>query len=453
MVARNESYDNVVTFKEIDIELFDTDVTDGDRVDVSFNGELVEENLTLTAEGTSIALPELVAGPNKLELKARNVGTVDESNTVGVRFSESFNLYGDLERTEYLLPQGDNSTLDVELGLPAIRIDGERAPFAAQHIRDALGEPTVLTLPRDGKNEQRRQRNRNDYLRNGGQVPEGYEIDEVPPAATLESGDTANTSKRAIPRKDNGSGGGQFGRQVDNYGAPGTKLPDNSSIDFFATPPNYETGVSGIVPDNGTSGDDSSLVGDNSADDLIYGFEGNDVISGKGGDDTLIGGAGTDKLRGKGDNDSLLGEAGKDTLTGGAGADLLNGGSGNDILKGGRGKDTLSGGLGNDKLSGNGGEDLFNLTTGEGTDRIEDFNRLQDLIGLGNDLVFEDLTISNITDSAGELLLSSASVLPQPLIRSLIPSSSAIKAGDEFIGIVEGVPADQIDANSFAVEA
>ena len=195
------------------------------------------------------------------------------------------------------------------------------------------------------------------------------------------------------------------------------------------------------------------MVGDNSADDLIYGFEGSDVISGKGGDDTLIGGAGTDKLRGKGDNDSLLGEAGKDTLTGGAGADLLNGGSGNDILKGGRGKDTLSGGLGNDKLSGNGGEDLFNLTTGEGTDRIEDFNRLQDLIGLGNDLVFEDLTISNITDSAGELLLSSASVLPQPLIRSLIPSSSAIKAGDEFIGIVEGVPADQIDANSFAVEA
>lgn len=76
MVARNESYDNVVTFQEIDVELFDTDVADGDRVNVSFNGQLVEENLTLTAQGTSVALPDLVAGPNTLEVTARNVGTV-----------------------------------------------------------------------------------------------------------------------------------------------------------------------------------------------------------------------------------------------------------------------------------------------------------------------------------------------------------------------------------------
>ena len=139
MVARNESYDNVVTSDKIDIELFDTDVADGDRVDVSFNGELVEENLTLTEEGTSVALPDLVAGPNQLEVKARNVGTVDESNTVGVQFEETYNLYGDLERTEDLQPQGDNPSLYVELGLPAIRIRGGDAPFAAQHIRDAFG--------------------------------------------------------------------------------------------------------------------------------------------------------------------------------------------------------------------------------------------------------------------------------------------------------------------------
>ena len=203
-------------------------------------------------------------------------------------------------------------------------------------------------------------------------------------------------------------------------------MSDNTDIDLFATLPNYETGKSGIIPDNGTSGDDSSFVGD-SADDLIYGFEGSDVISGKGGNDTLIGGAGTDKLRGKGDNDTLLGEAGKDTLTGGAGADLVDGGSGQDLLKGGGGKDTLSGGLGNDRLFGNGGKDLFNLTTSEGTDRIEDFNRLDDLIGLGDNLVFEELTISNITDSAGELLLSSASILPQPLREFQIKNHARIK--------------------------
>lgn len=32
MVYRNESYDNIVTFKKIDIELFDSDVADGGRV-------------------------------------------------------------------------------------------------------------------------------------------------------------------------------------------------------------------------------------------------------------------------------------------------------------------------------------------------------------------------------------------------------------------------------------
>lgn len=379
------------------------------------------------------------------------MGTVDESNTAGVRFNESNNFIGNLEQTEDLLPQGDNSSLNVELGLPVIRIDGGVAPFAAQHIRDALGEPSILTLPRDGKNSQRRRRNKRDYLKNSGQIIPGYDIDEVPPAATSEGADTANVSKRPIPLSDNRSGGSQFRGQTDNYGDSG-KLPANSKIDFFATEPNYETGKSGIIPDFGTGSDDSSLAGD-SADNLLYGLEGNDTISGKNGDDTLFGGAGDDKLRGRGDNDSLLGGAGEDDLFGNTGADLLDGGSDKDVMKGDGGKDTLTGGLGNDKLFGGGDEDLFNLTTGEGTDRIEDFNRTQDLIGLGDNLVFEDLTISNITDSAGELLLSSASILPQPLIRSIIPSSSAIKAGDEFIGIVEGVPAEQIDANVFAVEA
>lgn len=105
-------------------------------------------------------------------------------------------------------------------------------------------------------------------------------------------------------------------------------------------------------------------------------------------------------------------------------------------------------------LIGGRGEDLLNLAASEGTDRIQGFSVGQDLIGLKGDLVFEDLTISNISDGAGELLLSSAaSVLPPPLIRAILPSSSAIQAGDEYIGIVQGVPANQLNANSFALEA
>ena len=94
MVARNESYDNVVIQDKISVELFDTNVADGDRVDISFNGELDEENLTLTTEDTSIELPNLVAGPNDLKVEARNVGTVDETNTAGVRFDETVNYFG-----------------------------------------------------------------------------------------------------------------------------------------------------------------------------------------------------------------------------------------------------------------------------------------------------------------------------------------------------------------------
>ena len=121
---------------------------------------------------------------------------------------------GNLEQTEDLLPQSNDPSLGIELGLPVIRIDGSRAPFAAQHIRDALGEPTILTLPRDGKNSQRRRANIRDYKKNGGQTIPGYDIDEVPPAATLEGSDTANVSKRPIPAQDNRSGGSQFKSQT-----------------------------------------------------------------------------------------------------------------------------------------------------------------------------------------------------------------------------------------------
>ena len=103
-------------------------------------------------------------------------------------------------------------------------------------------------------------------------------------------------------------------------------------------------------------------------------------------------------------------------------------------------------------LIGGGGEDILELATGQGTDRIQGFSLSQDLILLKDGLTFSDLTISNITDSAGELILSSASILPVPLIRAILPSSSAIQVEEEFIGIVQRVPAEQLDAFSFLTE-
>ncbi len=93
---------------------------------------------------------------------------------------------------------------------------------------------------------------------------------------------------------------------------------------------------------------------------------------------------GNDLLDGGTGNDTLTGGAGNDTLTGGAGIDALNGGTGNDILVGGASNDTLTGGTGGDRFT-------FNSRS-EGTDRITDFNVVDDTIavsaaGFGGGLV------------------------------------------------------------------
>jgi VCBS repeat-containing protein len=65
---------------------------------------------------------------------------------------------------------------------------------------------------------------------------------------------------------------------------------------------------------------------------------------------------------------------GDDSLSGGAGNDILFGQGGNDTLSGGAGNDLLAGGTGNDVLSGGSGADIFLFRSGEGNDRITDFN-------------------------------------------------------------------------------
>ena len=89
---------------------------------------------------------------------------------------------------------------------------------------------------------------------------------------------------------------------------------------------------------------------------------------------TKTGTSGNDVLRGTNSNDSLYGLGGNDTLYGYNGNDYLNGGSGNDNLIGGRGNDTLVGGT---------GADYFYFTSGDGVDRITDYNYSQ-----GDRLVF-----------------------------------------------------------------
>ncbi|MEQ8970434.1 MAG: S8 family serine peptidase [Coleofasciculus sp. C1-SOL-03] len=122
------------------------------------------------------------------------------------------------------------------------------------------------------------------------------------------------------------------------------------------------------------------------ANDLIYGKEGDDILRGDlnqrssggaiGGDDIIYGGTGNDRIGGKGGNDKLYGEEGDDQIWGDDGDDLLWGGLGNDQLTGGKGNDT------------------FVLGLGEGVDTIQDFQGVEDVIGLADNLTFEQLSIT-----------------------------------------------------------
>jgi hypothetical protein len=133
----------------------------------------------------------------------------------------------------------------------------------------------------------------------------------------------------------------------------------------------------------GTNGEDI-LTGDGE-NNVLMGMRGNDSLDADLGNDTLFGGKGSD---------NLFGSSGDNALFGNRGADILNGGDGNDILLGGKGDDLLTGGLGNDSLTGGDGNDRFLLSPNSGNDIILDFEDGKDLLYLGNNLTFSQLSFT-----------------------------------------------------------
>jgi Ca2+-binding RTX toxin-like protein len=123
--------------------------------------------------------------------------------------------------------------------------------------------------------------------------------------------------------------------------------------------------------------------------DTLDGGDGNDILVGYGGADELFGGAGDDQLHGddpdsaaSGDADFLDGGADDDVLRGQGGDDRLHGGTGADTLFGDTGNDTLAGGPDPDVLNGGAGDDTYELTAGDGADRIVDSSGLITLVFL-----------------------------------------------------------------------
>lgn len=144
----------------------------------------------------------------------------------------------------------------------------------------------------------------------------------------------------------------------------------------------------------------SNSFSGNTGSDLLYGGSGDDVIWGDQGEGReLVYTTADDRLFGDNGNDALYGQAGADTLDGGLGNDLLYGGTGNDVLNGGfdllpPGKEADLFGAdyfpGNDTMSGGAGDDTYLFGRSSRSDRIVEAA----VSGEANQLRFEDGVIA-----------------------------------------------------------
>ena len=120
-----------------------------------------------------------------------------------------------------------------------------------------------------------------------------------------------------------------------------------------------------------------------------------------------------------------------DTIRGGKEDDILMGGNGSDLLAGDRGQDILTGGGGNDTFILAGG--LSAAATLISADVIVDFGA-GDKIGLTDGIGFANLTFESVSLQ----LDGGASV-----------ASTAIKSGNNYLGIVQGVSESQLTSSVF----
>ncbi|MGF1535892.1 MAG: alpha/beta fold hydrolase [Elainellaceae cyanobacterium] len=150
----------------------------------------------------------------------------------------------------------------------------------------------------------------------------------------------------------------------------------------------------------------------------LYGNRGNNRLEGRAGDDEIYGSDGDDFLVGNSGGDRLLGQKGEDHLWGDVG---------NDVLLGGAQADVLSGGAGRNRLRGGGGRDTFWLEATAGLDIIEDFEDGLDQLALTAGLAIDDLQF--VSRQTGVL----------------------IRGAGDAIALLNGVTADQLGADDFAL--
>jgi len=183
--------------------------------------------------------------------------------------------------------------------------------------------------------------------------------------------------------------------------------------------------------DNITGGEEVDSINGMQGADIINGAGGNDSLSGGKESDLIDGGVGNDLIGANNDNDRLIGGDGNDTIRGGKEDDILMGGNNDDLLAGDRGQDMLTGGGGNDTFILAGG--LSASATLISADVITDL-AIGDKIGLTDGIGLANLTFESVSLQ----LDGGASV-----------ASWAIKSGNNYLGIVQGVSQSQLTAIVF----
>jgi uncharacterized protein YkwD len=227
---------------------------------------------------------------------------------------------------------------------------------------------------------------------------------------------TGDGSPTTVP-KNTASGGNYFLSDSADL-----QIPENAAgLPIFA--------LSG--KDNITGGEEVDSINGMQGADTINGAGGNDSLSGGKESDLIDGGVGNDLIGANNDNDRLIGGDGNDTIRGGKEDDILMGGNGEDLLAGDRGQDMLTGGGGNDTFILAGG--LSAAATLISADVITDL-AIGDKIGLTDGIGFADLTFESVSLQ----LDGGASV-----------ASWAIKSGNNYLGIVQGVSESQLAAIVF----
>jgi serralysin len=201
-----------------------------------------------------------------------------------------------------------------------------------------------------------------------------------------------------------------------------TQIPTNAAgLPIFA--------LSG--KDNITGGEEVDSINGMQGADTINGAGGNDSLSGGKESDLIDGGVGNDLIGANNDNDRLIGGDGNDTIRGGKEDDILMGGNGSDLLAGDRGQDILTGGGGNDTFILAGG--LSASATLISADVITDL-AIGDKIGLTDGIGFANLTFESVS-----LQLDGGASI----------ASTAMKSGNNYLGIVQGVSESQLTAIVF----